>query len=102
MIRRNHLVEIERVEELALLLLSPPHHRPLPRIIVLFDGITVQSQSQREFCNTIRAKRTCFETAASPPPQHEERRFTARVSCAAAPAARRNNRRSRRRHWIAA
>src|SRR5580658_562820 len=53
MIQRHHLVEIERVEELTLSALSPPHHRPLPRIIVLFDGITDQRPSQREFCNTI-------------------------------------------------
>ena len=32
MIRRHHLVEIERVKELTLSALSPPHHRPLPRI----------------------------------------------------------------------
>src|SRR5271157_5563348 len=30
MSRRHHLVEIERVEELTLSALSPPHHRPLP------------------------------------------------------------------------
>ena len=30
MTRRHHLVEIERVEELTLSALSPPHHRPLP------------------------------------------------------------------------
>ena len=53
MIGRYHLVEIERIKELALPLLSPPHHRPLPRIIVLLDGITVHRPSQREFCNTI-------------------------------------------------
>src|SRR5690348_8127328 len=53
MIRRHYLVEIERVEELALSALSSPHHRPLPRIIVPFDGITAPTQSQREFCNTI-------------------------------------------------
>ena len=53
MIGRYHLVEIECIKELALPLLSPPHHRPLPRIIVLFDGITVHRPSQREFCNTI-------------------------------------------------
>src|SRR5580692_5790212 len=32
MIRRHHLVEIERVEELTLSAPSPSHHRPLPRI----------------------------------------------------------------------
>ena len=53
MIGRYHLVEIERIKELALPLLSPPHHRPLPQIIVLFDEITVERPSQREFCNTI-------------------------------------------------
>ena len=53
MIRRYHLVEIKRIKELALAPLSPPHHRPLPRIAVLIHGITVQPQSQREFCNTI-------------------------------------------------
>jgi hypothetical protein len=31
MIGRHRLVEIERVEELTLSALSPPHHRPLPR-----------------------------------------------------------------------
>ena len=51
MIRRHYLVEIERVEEFSLSAFSPPHHRPLPRIIVLFDGITVQRLSQPEFCN---------------------------------------------------
>ena len=35
MIRRHHLVEIERVEELALATLPPPHYRPLRRIAVL-------------------------------------------------------------------
>src|ERR1700758_5670657 len=30
MIRRYHLVEIKRVEELTLSALSPPHHRSLP------------------------------------------------------------------------
>src|SRR5271155_3305266 len=30
MIRRHHLVQIERVEELTLSALLPPHHRPLP------------------------------------------------------------------------
>jgi hypothetical protein len=30
MIRRHHLVEIERVKELTLSALSPPHHQPLP------------------------------------------------------------------------
>ena len=30
MIRRHHLVEIERVEKLTLSALSPPHHRKLP------------------------------------------------------------------------
>ncbi len=53
MIGRHHLVEIERVEELTSVALSPPHHRPLPRIAVPIHGITVQLQSQREFCNTI-------------------------------------------------
>jgi len=31
MIRRHHLIEIERVKELTLPPLSPPHHRPLSR-----------------------------------------------------------------------
>src|SRR3974377_1210195 len=53
MVGRHYLVEFERVEELTLIALSPPHHRPPPRITALFDGITVQPQSQREFCNTI-------------------------------------------------
>jgi hypothetical protein len=61
MICWHHLVEIERLEELALSALSPPHHRPLPRIIVLFDGITVQQPSQLEFCNTIEEKQTSTE-----------------------------------------
>src|SRR5262249_39327271 len=30
MIRRHHLIEIERVKELTLPPLSPPHHRPPP------------------------------------------------------------------------
>src|ERR1700677_2921196 len=53
MIRRHHLVEIERVEQLALPTLSLSHHRPLPRIRFLINGITARTQSQREFCNTI-------------------------------------------------
>ena len=53
MIRRHYLVEIKPVEELTLSALSTPHHRPLPRIAVLIHGITVQPQSQPEFCNTI-------------------------------------------------
>ena len=63
MIGRYHLVEIERIKELALPLLSPPHHRPLPRIIVLFDGITVHRPSQREFCNTIGGKADVTRTS---------------------------------------
>jgi hypothetical protein len=51
MIRRRYLVEIKRTKELALSTLSPSHHQPLPRIIALFDGITVQAASQRVFCN---------------------------------------------------
>ena len=35
MIHRHHLVEIERVEEVALATLPPPHYRPLRRIAVL-------------------------------------------------------------------
>ena len=58
MIGRHRLVEIERVEELTLAALSPPHHQSLPRIVILFDGITVHASSQREFCNTIGEKRT--------------------------------------------
>src|SRR5919204_5034530 len=57
-IRRHHLVEVKRIKELALPPLAPPHHRPLPRITVSIDGITVRPWSQREFCNTIRLKRT--------------------------------------------
>jgi hypothetical protein len=53
MIRRHHLVVIKRIKELALTPPSPPHHRPLPRIAILIHAITVQQQSQREFCNTI-------------------------------------------------
>src|SRR5271169_2993147 len=58
MICRHHLVEIERVEKLTLSVLSPPHHRPLPRIAILIHGIMVQPQPQREFCNTIVRKRS--------------------------------------------
>jgi putative tryptophan/tyrosine transport system substrate-binding protein len=34
MVGRHYLVEIKRVEKLALSVLPPPHHRPLPRITV--------------------------------------------------------------------
>src|ERR1043166_6470585 len=65
MIGRHHLVEIERVEELTLAALSPPHHRPLPRIAILFDGITVHASSQREFCNTIIRWPTAWNVGSS-------------------------------------
>src|SRR4029079_6449301 len=58
MIRRYHLVEIKPVEELTLSALCPPIIDRSLRIAVLIHGITVQPQSQPEFCNTIRAKRT--------------------------------------------
>ena len=54
MIRRHHVVEIDHVEELTLSALSPPPSSTASRQSqFLIHGITVQPQSQREFCNTI-------------------------------------------------
>src|SRR6516164_4431681 len=64
------MVEIKRVKELPLSTLSPPHHRPLPRITSQSDGITVRPWSQREFCNTFPLKadkaRTCWHVRFVP------------------------------------
>jgi hypothetical protein len=57
---------VKGIEELALSVLSPPHHGPLPRITAHSDGITVRQSSQREFCNTIPRERSVF-WAARPP-----------------------------------
>src|SRR6185369_8586511 len=46
MIGWHHLVEIKRIEELALSVLSPPHHAPLPPMLVSIDRITARESSQ--------------------------------------------------------
>jgi len=46
MIWRHHLVEIKRIKELTLFTLTPPHHRPLPRIIASIEGITLRAAPQ--------------------------------------------------------
>src|SRR6185437_9166143 len=56
MIRRHHLVEVKRVEKLALSAFPPPHHRLLPANHVLIHGITALAPSQREFCNRFGGK----------------------------------------------
>ena len=56
MIGRHHLVEIKRIEELALSIFPPPHHAPLPLMPSSTNGITVRESSQWEFCNTIGGK----------------------------------------------
>jgi hypothetical protein len=40
-------------KRIGLAAFPPTHHRPLPRIAALVDGITVHRSSQRVFCNTI-------------------------------------------------
>jgi len=56
MIRRNHLVEIKRIEKLSLSIFLPTHHAPAPADALSTNGITVRESSQREFCNTIAGK----------------------------------------------
>jgi hypothetical protein len=46
MIGRYHLVENKRIEELALSVLPPSHHRPLPLMIDSTNGIMVRQSSQ--------------------------------------------------------
>jgi hypothetical protein len=53
MVGRHHLVEIKRIEELALSVLSPPHHEPFPPMYASINGITARESSQWEFCNRI-------------------------------------------------
>ena len=56
MVGWDHLVEIERIEELDLTILPPTHHAPLPLMPVSNNGITVCKSPQRVFCNTILTK----------------------------------------------
>src|SRR5271166_5685405 len=63
MIGRHRLVEIERVEELTLSALSPPHHRPLP---------ANRSPDQRNHGSTAVSTRVL---------QHNPSRATERLRC---------------------
>ena len=53
MIRRYHLVEIKPVRRIDPVRALAAMIDRYPRIAVLIHGITVQPQSQPEFCNTI-------------------------------------------------
>ena len=58
MIRRHHLVEIERIKELALSILPPSHHRRLPLMTPQSNGITVRHRLNGSFATHSGPKRT--------------------------------------------
>jgi hypothetical protein len=64
MVGWHHLVEIKRIEEQALSVLSLPHHVPLPPMHASINGITTRESSQWEFCNKIRSKADIDQSVA--------------------------------------
>jgi hypothetical protein len=46
---RDDLVEIERIEQLSLILAAPAHHHPSPPMFASADGITVRQSIQMTF-----------------------------------------------------
>ena len=56
---RHHLIEAERIEQLPLVLLEPPHHRPPPLLIASGAVNHGSRQPATDFCNKIGTKRTC-------------------------------------------
>ena len=58
MVGRNDLVEVERIEELPLARVAPPHHRPSPSMITLMRRNHASRPTSTEFCNKIRQEQT--------------------------------------------
>jgi hypothetical protein len=49
MIGRNNVIEMERIERLAVIALLPPHHRKPPRSTWRRDGTIVRHEEQPTF-----------------------------------------------------
>src|SRR5262245_54460086 len=58
MIGRNHVIEMELIEQLALIALQPPHHSQPPPAQVVRGRNQCSPKTATDFCNKILSKRT--------------------------------------------
>jgi hypothetical protein len=58
---RHSLFKPERIKQLLLIALQPPHHRPPPRQILSARRNHCSPKPATDFCNKIGTKRTCRE-----------------------------------------
>jgi hypothetical protein len=61
MIRRHHLIQIERIKELTLPDFPPTHHEPLPANHALKTESRVSDRLNQSFATQSGVKRTSFE-----------------------------------------
>src|ERR1700731_1616659 len=55
---RHHLFKAERIKQLPLILLQPPHHRPFPPLTASTSGNHCSQKPSTDFCNKIGTLRT--------------------------------------------
>src|SRR5215467_13774390 len=63
MVVRHHGLEVERIEQLTLLTLAPPHHRNSPSMAASPRRNHGSLGSSRQFCNKIGQYQTSWDVA---------------------------------------
>src|SRR6516162_8878894 len=66
MVVRHYGLEVERIEQLTLLTLAPPHHRNSPSMVDSPRRNHGSLCSSRQFCNKIGPKRRSRKSALTP------------------------------------